>query len=101
MQRKAVELNLKPKNWGAPMNPSAQCYSTTSRLHRRAHVLRAAVSLACIYGFAEVSTAETSEPNKSDSQGSSIAEVVVTATKRSEPLQNIPLSVSVLDEQQL
>lgn len=104
---KMVEQNLKPKKWGVPMSASAQCYSMTSRLHRRAHVLRAVVSLACICGFAGASTAETSEPkqlsqdSQKNSQGPSIVEVIVTATKRNEAVQDIPLSVTALDEQLL
>lgn len=45
--------------------------------------------------FAEASEATPSPPQTAD-QGPQLAEVVVTAEKRSEPLQDVPMSVSAL-----
>lgn len=47
---------------------------------------------------ASVTTAQTSEP---DSDSTEIAEVVVTATKRSERLQDVPISISALGSDEL
>lgn len=83
------------------MSVSVQWYSTTSQLHCRAYVLCAAVISTCMCGFAEASTAETSESNKSDSQKPLIAEVIVTSQKRSENLQDVPMSITVKSGEEL
>lgn len=67
-----------------------------SRSQQRSHLLRAAMSFACIAGLAQTAA----EPNKSE-LGKVVEEVLVTAQRRHENPQDVPISITVLSGVQL
>ncbi len=62
-----------------------------------ARLARVAASITCLYFLADITaTAATERGSNDDGESSALEVVVVTAQKRSERLQDVPISISVL-----
>ena len=77
------------------MSPFAQWHLQASRSQYRASMAGLAVSVTCICGLSNVAIAATVGP------GNSVEEVIVTARKTSERLQDVPVSITAITSEQL